>query len=53
MIFGLSEQTHRACMGSGLRLPNTLPFLMFDYMNLLDFCGKKKKINLEIQIYIS
>lgn len=30
-------------MGSGLRLPNTLPFLMFDYMNLLDFCGKKKK----------
>lgn len=31
---------------------HTLPFLRFDYMNLLDFCGKKK-MYLEIQTHIS
>lgn len=41
MIFGLSEQTHRARVGSRPKLPNTLPFLRSDYMNLLDFREKK------------
>lgn len=51
MIFGLSQQTHRAYTGSRLKLPNTLPVLRYDYMYLLDFC--EKKICIEIQIRIS
>ena len=51
MIFGLSEQTHRACPGSRRKLPNTRVSLRFEYRNLLDFCGEKK-INLENQLRI-
>lgn len=42
MRFSLSEKAHTVCKDSRLRLP-TSPFLRFDYMDLLDFCGKKKK----------